>query len=333
MLEVEREKSRAAIGDRHWLRCSLTQHVQSVVFISGPPTHALSPSLPLFPPSTMLKRQRPSSPLPIPAAYSDDLSPPTLGPNAFNMGTPSIQVDPSFGFSRKRPRVSPDVTPGATGAGGSGSVGRHMFFSSSMLSKRRRSPDPMDDDDADDKGDHDFGPDPQTSNTYLDYQRAGETSDPFASSPTINPKRRRTTAPVLEGSSRGWGSDQTSHFSTGPDLPAPISHLHLFDPAHPPPGWVLETQVGEYAQENAKLHDLHALRPRLPHLEDVTQEGHNEIVSVVVDVEEKVVKERYEEHNKYAAFPFYAYTLGCLTTCVRLLGSLFLERQRRLAGA
>jgi len=35
---------------------------------------------------------------------------------------------------------------------------------------------------------------------------------------------------------------------------------------------------------------------------------------VDVDMEEKVVKERYEERNK-------------------LLGSLFLERQRRLAGA
>lgn len=205
-----------------------------------------------------------------------------------------------------------------------------MFLSSSVLSKRRRSPDPMDDDDS--EGDHDFGSGLQPSNTYSDYQRAGESSDPFAPRPTINLKRRRTTAPVLEGSSRGWGPDQTSHFGTGPDGPLPISHPHLFDPAHPPAGWVLETQVGEYARENAKLHDLHTLRPRLPHSEEVTQEDHNGIPNVDVDMEEKVVKERYEERNKYVVFPFYAYILGCLTTRIRLLGSLFLERQRRLTG-
>jgi len=170
----------------------------------------------------------------------------------------------------------------------------------------------MDDDDS--EGDHDFGPDPQASNAYSDYQRAGESSDPFASRPTIDLKRRRTTAPVLEGSSRGWGSNQTSHFGTGPDLLAPTSHPHLFNPAHPPEGWILETLAGEYVQENAKLHDLHTLRPRLPHPEEVPQADPNGITNVDVDMEEKVVKERYEERNK-------------------LLGSLFLERQRRLAGA
>jgi len=275
----------------------------------------------------MLKRQRPSSPPPILAAYGD-LSSPILGPNTFhpaaNMSAPSTQVDPSFGVSRKRPKVAPDVTPGVT-------VGRHTFFSSPVLSKRRRSPDPMDDGD-NSEGDSDPRSGPQISNTYSDYQREGEPSDPFASRPTVNLKRRRTTAPVLEGSSRGWGADQTSHFGTGPDIPVLSSHPHLFDPAHPPVGWVLETQIGEYAQENAKLHDLHTLRPRLPYSEEVTQD-HYAITNVDVDMEEKVVKERYEERNRYAPPSFDARILGCLTARVRLLGSLFLERQRRLTAA
>ena len=172
----------------------------------------------------------------------------------------------------------------------------------------------------------------QISDVYSDYQREGEASDPPASRLTTNPKRRRTTAPVLEGSSRGWGPDQASHTVTGPGIPSPTSYPHSFDPAHPPIGLVLETQIGEYAQENAKLHDLHTLRPRLPHLEEATQD-HNPIASVDVDMEEKVVKERYEEHNKYVVFPYDAHVPERLTVRVRLLGSLFLERQRRLAGA
>jgi len=182
------------------------------------------------------------------------------------------------------------------------------------------------------EGDSDPRSGPQISNTYSDYQREGEPSDPLVSCPTINLKRRRTTAPFLEGSSRGWGADQTSHFGTGPDIPILSSDPHLLDPAHPPVGWVLETQIGEYAQENAKLHDLHALRPRLPHSEEVTQD-HNAIANADVDMEEKVVKERYEERNRCALPSFDARILGCLTARVRLLGSLFLERQRRLTEA
>ncbi|KAF9649086.1 hypothetical protein BDM02DRAFT_3186605 [Thelephora ganbajun] len=259
----------------------------------------------------MLKRQRPSSPLPIPAAYGDDLSSSILGPSTFhpaaNVSASPIQVDPLFGISRKRPRVSPDVAPGVTSVVGSGSAGRHTFFSSSVLSKRRRSPDRMDGGD-DSGGDSDSGPHPHISNTYSDYQREAGSWDPLASRPSIDLKRRRTTAPVLEGSSRGWGPDRSE---TGPDGPGLSSFPHSFDPAHPPVGWTLETQIGEYAQENSKLHDLHALRPRLPYSEEATQD-HN--ANADVDMEEKVVKERYEERNK-------------------LLGSLFLERQRRLAEA
>ena len=174
--------------------------------------------------------------------------------------------------------------------------------------------------------------DPQISGTYSNHQREGEPSDPIASRPTINLKRRRTTAPLLEGFSRGWGTGQPSNFETRPDIFDSISYSHAFDPAHPPPGWVLETQIGEYAQENAKLHDLHALRPRLPHSAEVTQD-HNGISNVDVDMEEKVVKERYEERNRYVSFRLMLYIAGRLTTHTRLLGSLFLERQRRLTGA
>ena len=180
------------------------------------------------------------------------------------------------------------------------------------------------DDGGDSEGDPESRSSHQTSNPHSDYQREGESSDPL--------KRRRTTAPVLEGSSRGWGPDQSSHFGTGPDVLSPSHpYPHSFDPVHPPVGWVLETQIGEYAQENAKLHDLHTLRPRLPHSEEVTQD-HNGVVNIGVDMEEKVVKERYEERNKCVLFPFYMRISRRLTACVRLLGSLFLERQRRLAG-
>ena len=180
-------------------------------------------------------------------------------------------------------------------------------------------------DDGDDPGgDSEARPGPQISNSYSDYQREGESSDPL--------KRRRTSAPVLEGSSRGWGPDQPSHFGIGPDVPGPShSYPHSFDPVHPPVGWVLETQIGEYAQENARLHDLHTLRPRLPHSEEVTQD-HNGITNVDVDMEEKVVKERYEERNKCAMFPLCVRISRRLTARLRLLGSLFLERQRRLTG-
>jgi len=281
----------------------------------------------------MLKRQRPSSPPPILAAYGDDLSSPILGPNAFhaatNMSTPSIQVDQSSGISRKRPRIPLDITPGVTGMGGGGIVGRHTFFSSSVLSKRGRSPDPMDDDDEDDSESKSH---PQISGMYPGHQREGEPSDPIASRPTINLKRRRMTAPALEGTSRGWGVGQSSHFEIGPDVFNPTSHPYSFNPVDPPPGWVLETQIGEYAQENARLHDLHTLRPRLPHSAEVTQD-HDGISNPDVDMEEKVVKERYEERNRYAIFPLDAYIVGHLTTHIRLLGSLFLERQRRLAGS
>jgi len=258
----------------------------------------------------MLKRQRPSSPLPIPAAYGD-LRPSTFHPAA-NMSTPSVHPDPSFGISRKRPRVSPDVIPGVIGVGGNANAGRHTFFSSSLLSKRRRSPDPMDDGD-DPEGDSEprFGP--QISNTHSDYQREGESSDSLASPSAMTLKRRRTAAPILEGPSRGWGPDQTSHSDTGSGVPGPTSYSHSSNPALPPVGWVLETQIGEYARENAKLHDLHTLRPRLPHSEEMSQD-YNGVANVAVDTEGKVVKERYEERNK-------------------LLGSLFSERQRRLAGA
>jgi len=256
----------------------------------------------------MLKRQRHSSPPPILAAYGDDLPSPTLGPNAFhaaaNMSTPSIQVDPSFGISRKRPRISPDITPGVTGVGGGGSVGRHTFFSPPVLSKRRRSPDPMDDDNYSEDVSQSKS-DPQISGTYSNRQREGEPSDLIASRPTINLKRRRTTAPLLEGFSRGWGTDQPSNFETGPDIFDPTSYPRSFDSVHPPPGWVLETQIGEYAQENAKLHGLHALRPRLPHSAEVTQD-YNGISNVDVDMEEKVVKERYEERNRHVTLPFDA---------------------------
>ena len=214
--------------------------------------------------------------------------------------------------------------------GGSGSIGRHTFFSSSTLSKRRRSPDTMDDGD-----DFESGSEPrsghQTSSIYSDYQRDRGSPDSFASRPIVNLKRRRTTAPVLEGPSRGWAPDQTPHLSTGPDVADPGTYPHSFDPVRPPAGWVLETQIGEYAQENAKLHDLHSLRPRLPHSEEATLD-HDGTANVDVDMEEKVVKERYEERNKYAVFPFNARTSERLITHVRLLGSLFLERRRKLAG-
>jgi hypothetical protein len=159
----------------------------------------------------------------------------------------------------------------------------------------------MDDDDSEDDSESKL--DSQISGTYSSHQREGEPSDPIASRPTINLKRRRTTAPALEGSSRGWGTDQSSHFETGPDVLDPISYPHSFNSTHPPPGWVLETWIGEYAQENARLHDLHNLRPRSPHSAEVTQD-HNEISNVDVDMEEKVVKERYEEHNRCAIPPF-----------------------------
>ncbi|KAF9779726.1 hypothetical protein BJ322DRAFT_1086074 [Thelephora terrestris] len=270
----------------------------------------------------MLKRQRPSSPPPIPAAYDDDpslsiSSPSTLHPGA-NMSAQPFYADGSFGISRKRPRVSSDITPGMVGLGASGSVGRHTFFSSSVLSKRPRSADPMDDgeDDYDDEDDTETRPGPQTSDTYSEYQRERHPNDPHVSRPTIAPKRRRTIAPVLEGSSRGWGPHHPPYIgSDGPEMPSLTSHPYSsFDPANPPPGWVLETQIGEYARENAKLYDLHNLRPRSSHPEEPTQDQHHASVSVDVNMEEKVVKERYEEHNK-------------------LLGSLFLERRRRLAGA
>lgn len=282
----------------------------------------------------MLKRQRPSSPLPTLATYCDD--PPSLispGSSMFHPGANmNTQVDPSFGMSRKRPRVSPDTIPGVTGVGGSGIVGRPTFFSSSVLSKRERSPDPMDDSD-----DSEHEPEPRScpriSNTWSGYQREGESSDPFASHQPTNQKRRRTTAPVLEGSSRGWGADQSSQFGTGPGVLSSTSYPHSsFDPANPPAGWVLETRIGEYAEENAKLYDLHTLRPRLPHPE-VTTQDQEAIPNVDVDMEEKVVKERYEERNKYVPIStFRPHILGFLTACVRLLGSLFLERQRRLTG-
>lgn len=206
------------------------------------------------------------------------------------MGAPSAHADLFFGISTKRPRLSPDTIPGVPGIGGSGSAGRHAFFASSILSKRRRSPDPMDDDSDHSEDDSDYRSGPQTFNTFSGYQRGEEPSG------LSHSKRRRTAAPVLEGTSRGWGPDQPSHIGTGPDNLS----------------WVLETQIGEYAQENARLHNLHTLRPRQPHPEETTQDQH-ETSTVNVDMEEKVVKERYEERNK-------------------LLGSLFLERQRRLAG-
>lgn len=260
--------------------------------------NSFSPSLPLS--LTMLKRQRPSSPLPIPTTYGDDLSSSSA---AFHPATNmNIHTDLPFVTSRKRLRVSPDILPGAPGVGSSGSVGRHTFLSSSVLSKRRRSPDSMDDGD-DSDGDSGSRPGPQFSNTSSDYQRERETSDPFVSRPTINLKRPRMSPPVLEGTSRGWGPDQPSYTGTGPNIPNPTLYpFSSFDPTNPPPGWVLETQVGEYAQENARLHDLHALRPRFPHTEEVTQEP-NEIANVDVDMEEKVVKERYEERNKYVLLP------------------------------
>jgi len=160
----------------------------------------------------------------------------------------------------------------------------------------------MDDGD-DSEGDSGSRSGPQTPNVYSDYQPGGESSGPLAFRPTVNPKRRRTTAPVLDGSSRGWAVDRTPHFGPGPVISNPDSHPHSLDPVRPPVGWVLETQIGEYAQENAKLHDLHALRPRLPHSEEVAQ-NHDGFANVDVDMEEKVVKERYEEHNKYALFQF-----------------------------
>lgn len=187
----------------------------------------------------------------------------------------------------------------------------------------------MDDDEEDDPESKSH---PQISGIYSGYQREGESSDPTAPRPTINLKRRRTTAPALEGSSRGWGVGQPSHFETEPDVLDLTSHPYPFDPVDPPPGWVLETQVGEYAQENARLHNLHTLRPRLPHSAEVTQD-HDEISNADVDMEEKVVKERYEERNRYAVSLLDAYIVGHLTTYIRLLGSLFLERQRRLTGS
>lgn len=265
-------------------------------------THILS-SLPSL---TMLKRHRPPSPPQIPAAYGDDLSsfpsPGTFHPG-LNMSAPSTYAEPFFGISTKRPRLSPETIPGVPGVGGNDSAGRHTFFSSSILSKRRRSPDPMDDDSDYSEDDSDCRSGPQTSNTFSGYQREGDPSELSNSGPTANPKRRRTAAPVLEGSSRGWGPDQSSHIGTGPDNLSPSSYPHsYFDPTNPPPGWVLEAQIGEYAQENARLHNLHTLRPRQPHSEETTQ-GQHETSTVGVDMEEKVVKERYEEHNKYALIP------------------------------
>ena len=160
----------------------------------------------------------------------------------------------------------------------------------------------MDDGD-DSEGDSGYRSGPHTSNAYSNYQPGGESSNPSASRPAINPKRRRTAAPALDGSSRGWGADQNPHFGAGPAVSNPDPYPHSFDPVRPPVEWVFETQIGEYAQENAKLYDLHTLRPRLPHSEEVAQD-HNGVVDVDVDMEEKVVKERYEEHNKYAVFPF-----------------------------
>jgi hypothetical protein len=277
----------------------------------------------------MLKRQRPSSPSPIPATYGDDLASSISGPSAFHQGAnmnTSFHADPTFRVSRKRPRVSPDTIPGATSGGG---LGRHSFLSSPVLSKRRRSPDLMDDDSEDDLESNSGH---QISNTYSSYQREGESSHSLH--PTITQvKRRRTTAPVLEGSSRGWGHDHPSHTESGPGIPTPTSYPHSsFDPGNPPPGWVLDTQIGEYARENARLYDLHALRPRLPPSEEPA-EDQSVGVSVDVDMEEKVVKERYEERNKCVPISFDICLLGYLTTHIRLLGSLFLERQRRLAGA
>ena len=186
----------------------------------------------------------------------------------------------------------------------------------------------MDDGDGS-EGDSESRPGPKLSNAHSNYQQEGEPSDPLASHPTINLKRRRTTAPALEGTSRGFGPDRVSHFETGPEVPGSSSHSHSFDPAYPPVGWVLETELSEYAQENAKLYDLHTLRPRLPHSEEVTQDLSN----ADVDMEEKVVKERYEERNRCVVFQFDPRVFGRLTTRIRLLGSLFLERQRRLTGA
>ena len=290
-----------------------------------------TPSFAFLPPLTMLKRQRPSSPLPIPATYGDDLS---SGPTAFHpTANMSVHADPPFGNSRKRPRIYPDITPGVSGMGGSGSTGRHTFASSSVLSKRRRSPDPMDDSD-DSEDDSESRPGPQFSNTSSDYQQEREPFDYSlpSSHATINLKRRRTIPPLLEGSSRGWGLDQPSHTGTGPEILSPASYPYpSFDPTNPPPGWILETQIGEYAQENARLHNLHTLRPRLPHPEETTQDQ-LEIASVGVDMEEKVVKERYEERNRCVLPRSGPRTLGYLTTYLRLLGSLFLERQRRLTG-
>ena len=278
----------------------------------------------------MLKRQRPLSPSPIQATYGDDLSSSILGPSTLhpvaNMSSPSVQGDPPFGISRKRPRISPDVIPEATGVGASGSTARHAYLSSSLLSKRRRSPDPMDDEDYDDEDDE-FRSGPQISHMYSNYQGEGEPSDPTASHPTIHHKRRRTTAPVLEGPSRGWGPDHR----TGPDILTDPIPYPSFDPAYPPTGWVFETQINEYAQENAKLHDLHTLRPRLPHSEEVSQD-YSGIPSVDVDMEEKVVKERYEGHNRYRV-PYLCIYPRRADRFIRLLGSLFLERQRRLAGS
>jgi len=155
----------------------------------------------------------------------------------------------------------------------------------------------MDDGD-DSEGDSGSRWDPQTSTAY-NSQPGGESSDPPVSRPIVNPKRRRTAAPALDGSSRGWAADQAPYFGAGPTVSLPDSYPHSFDPVRPPVGWVFETRIGEYAQENAKLHDIHALRPRLPHSEEVAQDC-NGVANADVDMEEKVVKELYEEHNKCA---------------------------------
>ena len=218
------------------------------------------------------------------------------------MSAQPFYADSSFGISRKRARVSSEITPGAIGVGGSGSAARHAYFSSSVLSKRTRSPDPMDDGEGyedDDYSESKSGP--QIPPTHPDYQRESDPTHSLVSRPTITPKRRRTTAPILEGSSRGWGPPQPSYIGIdGPETPSLTSDPYSsFDPANPPPGWVLETRIGEYAQENAKLYDLHTLRPRLTHSEEETQDQPHAPANVDVDMEGKVVKERYEERNKY----------------------------------
>lgn len=278
------------------------------------------------PSPTMLKRQRPSSPS-TPVGYGDDLSSSMSSssnrhPVSNISTTTSFHADPSFWISRKRPRVSQDIV---SGVGNNGGRGRLTFASSPVLSKRRRSPDPMDES-ADSGDESQSRPGHQFSNIHPEYQRQG---DPLPPRQAVNLKRRRTAAPVLDGSSRGWGPDQPSHSGSGPGIPCLTPYPH--DPSNPPQGWVLETESGEYAQENARLYDLHTLRPRLPPPEHATQDP-NAVLSVDVNMEEKVVKERYEEHNKCVHFCSFRICPWSSNYHTRLLGSLFLERQRRLAG-